>query len=612
MCTRCPTGTIPIRGSRWRASRGSEGVAGQVLRTLAGAAHFLAAIATPVGAVTPLPQQATDVVGRLVDASTGVPVEGALVAIPAVGASTLSDADGAFRLAGVLDGAHTFEVRHIAYGTRTGEVQVRGGGTLSLELRLEPVVLGVEPLEVEIEWRPAYLERVGFYDRQAEGIGEFYDPAFVQRWGVGTWAAAPNLIREIILARGRGGGSLACGGPQVIIDGRLDRSGLITTLSATGIGAVEVYNGAYKVPDVVKEARPDPFCTTVIIWTRQWLNEYELERRRIVLCEPEEVAGPPPLVVEGTVMDSLTEVILPRSTVTAWITEPGGTRREQTTTADDNGRYRFCELDPRGDVNVWASFAGLSGGLAPVVPADTTIVVRDLTIPISRPGHLVGRATGRARGRSVVAAEIRLEGTDYTLTTTDEHGFFEIRELSPGDYRLLITHPETGSAGDSIFIVSGSTTDVRAELSSDPEAPSRILVSRRDPRLESIGFYARRAESTRLGQGYFLTREEIEEMDSERVTDLLEGVSAVREICVGRGCRIVSSQTISCPRVPIYLDGALRVDSRGADREEEDVDRLVTPAELVALEVYARPVSLSGRFAPPSHRCGAIVLWSGG
>ena len=36
--------------------------------------------------------------------------------------------------------------------------------------------------------------------------------------------------------------------------------------------------------------------------------------------------GPTPLVVEGTVTDALTEVILPRATVTAWITDPGGTR----------------------------------------------------------------------------------------------------------------------------------------------------------------------------------------------------------------------------------------------------------------------------------------------
>ncbi|WP_419165834.1 carboxypeptidase regulatory-like domain-containing protein [Candidatus Palauibacter sp.] len=433
------------------------------------------------------------------------------------------------------------------------------------------------------------------------------------RWGVGTWAAAPNLIREIILARGRGGGSLACGGsPQVIIDGRLDRSGLITTLSASGIGAVEVYHGAHRVPEVVRDARADPFCTTIIIWTRQWLNEYELERLRIVLCEPEVTGRPAPLVVEGTVTDDLTEVILPRSTVTAWITDPGGARREKTTTADDTGRYRFCDLDPRGSVDVWASFAGLSGGLGPVVPADTTIVVRDLTIPVSRPGHLVGRTIGQGRGRPAVGAEIRLEGTDYAATT-DEHGFFEIPEMRPGDYRLLIFHPETGSAADSIFIVSGATTDVRAELSPDPEAStSRILSSRRDPRLETIGFYARRAEGARLGHGYFFTREEIEALDAERVTDLLERVPPLREICVGRGCRIVSSQAGSCPRVPIYLDGALQVDSRGVDREEQDVDRLVTPAELAALEVYPRPVSLSDDFAPPSNRCGAIVLWSGG
>ena len=147
-------------------------------------------------------------------------------------------------------------------------------------------------------------------------------------------------------------------------------------------------------------------------------------------------------------------------------------------------------------------------------------------------------------------------------TSTDSSRFGEMR---PGDYRLLIAIPRPAP-----------------RRTRSPSSPG--------PRLE---------------QGYFFTREEIEALDAERVTDLLEGVPALREICVGRGCRIVSSQTSSCPRVPIYLDGALRVDSRG-------VDRLVTPAELAALEVYPRPVSLSDDFAPPSNRCGAIVLWSGG
>lgn len=557
-----------------------------------------------------MPQHSMDIAGRLVDASTGAPIEAAVVAIPALDLSTLSDASGTFRLARIPAGTHTFEIRHIAYGTRTTEVRVRGGGPLSLELRLEPVVLDVDPLQVEVEWRPAYLEQVGFYDRKAEGIGEFYDPAFVQRWGVGAWAAAPNLIREIILARGRGGGSLACGGsPQVIIDGRLDRSGLITTLSASGVGAVEVYHGAYGIPNVVKNARADPFCTTVIVWTRQWLNEYELERRRIILCESGAADDPAGLVVEGVVTDALTGVILPRSTVTAWIGDAGAGRREERTTADDTGRYRFCDLDSGEAVAVRPSFAGLNGELAPVVPDDAAVVIQDLTIRISQPGHLAGRVMDRRNNRSVAAADVALGGSDYAATS-DEHGFFLIGEIKPGDYRLAISHPDKGDASDSISIRSGSTTDIRVDLSPDEGVPgSRIRASQRDPRLDVLGFYARRVESARRGRGYFFTRDEIESAEPQHVTDLLEEVPLVRKICGGRGCRIVSLHTPGCPQVPVYLDGSMIVAEPTSNRQRPELDRVVTPEELAGVEVYARSVSLPGDFAPSSNRCGAIVLW---
>ena len=38
----------------------------------------------------------------------------------------------------------------------------------------------------------AYLEDSGFYARRAVGWGSYYDPAFVDRWAVGTWASLPN------------------------------------------------------------------------------------------------------------------------------------------------------------------------------------------------------------------------------------------------------------------------------------------------------------------------------------------------------------------------------------------------------------------------------------
>lgn len=596
----------------------------------------LAGLALPRSA---LPQQPVGIAGRLLDAGTGAPITAALVSIPALDISTLTNADGAFHLV-VPAGSHTFEIRHIAYGTRTTEVEARTDGTLSLEFRIEPAAIEVAPLEVNIEWRPSYLEQVGFYERRALGSGRFYDPEDIRRGGDGLIVSWRNMS-EAILNMNRS--NVMWCAPQIIIDGGRDRVGLMTGLAYHRLGGVEVHDEPHKVPGLeplIRAAGEDPFCPTVVVWTRQWLTAAELEERRIVLCEPGPTTERAPLVVEGTVTDALTGLLLPRATVTAWITEPGGRRREKETTADDNGRFRFCDLDPRTDVSIWARFAGLSGELAPVaaetapVAADSAPVTRDLVVPIARHGHVAGRVFDLRRGEPVPGAEIGLAGAEAApapgdgdppaeagyLTTSDEHGLFAIPDLVPGDYRLAVSHPDAGVARDTIPVFSGSTVDVRVELDpAPPPAPdaassaagSRVVAERRHPRLTEVGFYDRRRESATRGRGHFFTRERIRALAPARLTDLLTEVDGLREVCPRQTCRLVSPRARRCSHASVYLNGTLVMDGRAWDFEQGGVDDLAAPHEVVAIEVYLRAVSLPGEFAAPSNRCGAIVIWSG-
>ncbi|MXW65951.1 MAG: hypothetical protein F4Z72_02900 [Gemmatimonadales bacterium] len=616
------------------------------------AALALAGLALPRSAVA---QQPVEIAGRLLDAGTGAPISAALVSIRALEISTLTTGDGAFHLV-VPAGSHTFEIRHIGYGTRTTEVEAPDG-TLSLEIRIEPAAIEVAPLEVNVEWRPSYLEQVGFYERRAHGLGRFYDPEDIRRGGDPLIVGWRNLSESILTTNraqlqqelfrtSRGGG--LCEGPQILIDGRRDRVGLMTGLAHHRIGGVEVHGEPHKVPGLeplIRAAGEDPFCPTIIVWTRQWLTAAELEERRIVLCEPGPITQRAPLVVEGTVTDALTGILLPRATVTAWITEPGGRRREKETTADDNGRFRFCDLDPRMDVSIWARFAGLSGDLAPVAPepaplaADTVPVMRDLAVPISRHGHVAGRVFDLRRGEPVPGAEVRLAATDaapadaapapgdrappaeagYPMTS-DEHGFFAIPDLVPGDYRLAVSHPDAGVAADTIPVPSGSTVDVRVELdptpppapdSASPAAGRRIVAERRHPRLTEVGFYERRRESATRGRGHFFTPERIRALAPTRLTDLLTEVDGLRELCPRQTCRLVSRRARRCSHASVYLNGALVMDGRAWNFDRGSVDDLAAPHEVAAIEVYLRSVSLPGEFTAPADRCGAIVIWSG-
>ena len=599
------------------------------------AALALAGLALPLSAA---PQQPVEIAGRLLDAGTGAPISAALVSIPALDISTLTNTDGAFHLV-VPAGSHTFEIRHIGYGTRTTDVEAPDG-TLSLEIRIEPAAIEVAPLEVSVEWRPSYLEQVGFYERRAHGGGRFYDPEDIRRGGDPLIVGWRNMS-EAILNMNRSN-VLWCA-PQILIDGRRDRVGFMTGLAYHRIGGVEVHGEPHKVPGLeplIRAGGEDPFCPTVLVWTRQWLTAAELEERRIVLCEPGPTTERAPLVVEGTVTDALTGILLPRATVKDWITEPDGRRREKETTADDNGRFRFCDLDPRMDVSIWARFAGLSGELAPVAPetasvtADTVPVTRDLAVPISRHGHVAGRVFDLRRGEPVPGAEIRLAAAAAApapgdrdppaeagyLATSDEHGLFAIPDVIPGDYRLAVSHPDAGVAGDTIPVPSGSTVDVGVQLdpapppapdAASPAAGPRIVAERRHPRLMEVGFYERRRESAMRGRGHFFPRERIRALAPTRLTDLLTEVDGLREVCPRQTCRLVSPRAGRCSHVSVYLNGTLVMDGRAWDFEQGGVDDLAAPQEVVAIEVYLGPVSLPGEFAAPSNRCGAIVIWSG-
>lgn len=99
-------------------------------------------------------QQTVAVTGRLLDAGSGAPIEGATVDLLELGAGAITDSLGAFRIQPVPPGAYVLRVRHVAYGVHVHDVEVPEDQNLSIELKLSPQALALEPLEVEVPGRP--------------------------------------------------------------------------------------------------------------------------------------------------------------------------------------------------------------------------------------------------------------------------------------------------------------------------------------------------------------------------------------------------------------------------------------------------------------------------
>lgn len=84
------------------------------------------------------------VVGTLRDLATGEPLAGALVTIVDIDRSTVSDANGSYRLERLPSGTHRLLARRIGYAPRTLEALVppEGSVEITIALRAEPITLG--------------------------------------------------------------------------------------------------------------------------------------------------------------------------------------------------------------------------------------------------------------------------------------------------------------------------------------------------------------------------------------------------------------------------------------------------------------------------------------
>ena len=91
------------------------------------------------------------VVGRLLDAATDKPVDGAEVWLRGTSERVLTNDDGMFTLAGVQTGTYMMMVDHLAYGSKMDTLEVPTGQRLSVQMRLDTRPIPIAPVTVEVE-----------------------------------------------------------------------------------------------------------------------------------------------------------------------------------------------------------------------------------------------------------------------------------------------------------------------------------------------------------------------------------------------------------------------------------------------------------------------------
>ncbi len=617
---RSPTGpTAPSRG-RWRSA-------------WLGAAGIL--LGAPIGATGQAeisPDQLGRIVAVLVDADTRAPIPEAFVSLVGMERRALSDASGTVSFLDIPPGSHELSIRHIAYGEQTVPIEVQSMQSAILVIPLSQEALAVAPLNVLIEHRPRFLELRGFYERRAVGLGQFFDPQFVERWSQGVHTRADRFI-DLLLdmspqmasalgTRASGGpspvGGILCSGgrPAVYVDGQPvfdDLTGLrgrqsleLEMMSTYTIGAVEIYPGSAGVPDFALE--PEIGCGSVVIWTNRWRGRTrELGGGDVERCEPGDDAQ---AVVEGTIRDEFTGVLLPGAHVLATSYPAGQPRaaRSVEVVADRLARYRVCDLRAGHTLTLKVSAADRNGPEI-AVPLEGARVTRDLTLRMAGPGDLVGRVTDRQSGRPVAAAVVTVHG-GRARAQTDAQGYFALDDVMPGDQVVEISHLGFEPVTEVVSVVADRTVDLRVELSADPISLAPLVVTAlRDRRLEIRGYFERRVWGERTGLGHFLDAASIQRANPAATSRLLRDVPGVEVRCTGaRDCLVGSTRGPDCEQMSVYINGSLALgDTR---RDPVTIDELVRPSEIAGVEVYPSPSSVPAEFSGLSGRCGAIVVWT--
>jgi len=254
-------------------------------------------------------------------------------------------------------------------------------------------------------------------------------------------------------------------------------------------------------------------------------------------------------------------------------------------------------------------------------------------------GHLRDVRTNETIADGLVSL-VRCGGERVASVLTGADGAYRLAAPAAGcfllearriGYQTWIDGPVELHAGDD------RETEVRLRALPVPLPPLEVAGAPPPPDafLAGVGFYERQ----RSDFGHFITREQIQARAPQRVTDLLAGIPGVRVVPGTSGLdragieldgSLLSHGGRCHPRV--FVDGimVIRGDARprgldvsglpaateaalpGAERPEMELDDLVQPEDIQAVEVYRRGSEVPVRFGgtSTSTQCGVVVIWT--
>jgi hypothetical protein len=202
------------------------------------------------------------------------------------------------------------------------------------------------------------------------------------------------------------------------------------------------------------------------------------------------------------------------------------------------------------------------------------------------------------------------EAASKTRTLTDSSGRFRLVGLPSG--LQFVRARKVGYLPEyfPVQTVAGKVTTATVRLRPAGQTLARVDVKadgfRSNPKMQ--GFYERAA----LGQGVFVTREEILRRNTTQVSDILRGRNGITVIggaggatIAGRMLGMAGGSGPGLCTLPLILDGVLIEMRNGAT-----IDQFVNVQDVAGIEVYTSGPQVPGALQMGNTACGAIVVWT--
>jgi hypothetical protein len=256
------------------------------------------AILSPVGVLAGQAGSAA-IAGRVLDATTRVPLSGVVVQLAGLGRFAETDSAGAFRFGGLDPQLVNVRLFHSGYAAVERGVNLFAGRTASVEYVMAGETASQRLPEVRVAGRavptPTAQMLEGFNERRRLGGGVFIDEETLNRW---HHRRPADVMRGLPSVRVVGDGSRAFvatnrqatksfsrgGGPcylDVLVDGQLlytqsdqvgnrggraplDINGLI---AVSEMAAIEVHSGIATMPAAYRT--PGNMCGAIMFWTKR-------------------------------------------------------------------------------------------------------------------------------------------------------------------------------------------------------------------------------------------------------------------------------------------------------------------------------------------------------